>query len=180
MQATHQAHEDECSIEVMGRAYVVDLASMQQVEWLIFYPCITCLLSCYTVPVCQLFQKHCFVSIHMCIHTYIHTYVHTYIHTYICAYIDQWRLWYQPCCSTFHHQPSEDYQQGGEGREGWGERTLSTKALYSAFYDTLLAVPHIQEDARALALTADPSLGSRFVQTLFGALYEVFNSMVSA
>ena len=31
MQATHQAHEDECSIEVMGRAYVVDLASMQQV-----------------------------------------------------------------------------------------------------------------------------------------------------
>ena len=98
MQATHQAHEDECSIEVMGRAYVVDLASMQQVEWLIFYPCITCLLSCYTVPVCQLFQTHCFVSIHMCIHTYIHMCIHRSMKTLVPAVLfdvpssTQWRL----------------------------------------------------------------------------------------
>ena len=36
----------------------------------------------------------------------------------------------------------------------------------------------MQEDARTLALRADPSLSSGFVHALFGALYEVFNSMV--
>jgi len=34
-----------------------------------------------------------------------------------------------------------------------------------------------EEDARTLALRADPSLSSGFVHALFGALYEVFNSM---
>ena len=37
----------------------------------------------------------------------------------------------------------------------------------------------MQEDARTVALSADPSLSSGFVCALFGALYEVFNSMVS-
>ena len=34
------------------------------------------------------------------------------------------------------------------------------------------------EDERGVALREDPSLGSTFVQALFGVLYEVFNSMV--
>ena len=35
------------------------------------------------------------------------------------------------------------------------------------------------QDARAVALTADPSLGSSFVKALFPVLYELFNSMVA-
>ena len=36
------------------------------------------------------------------------------------------------------------------------------------------------QDARAVALNSDPSLGSSFVKALFAVLYEVFNSMVHA
>ncbi len=35
-----------------------------------------------------------------------------------------------------------------------------------------------QEDERGVALREDPTLGTTFVQGLFGVLYEVFNSMV--
>ena len=75
MQATHQAHEDECSIEVMGRAYVVDLASMQQVDWLIE------LLSMHDLFTVLLYSSSLSIipNTVFCLNawTYIHVYVYT-------------------------------------------------------------------------------------------------------
>ncbi len=38
----------------------------------------------------------------------------------------------------------------------------------------------LQEDARMLALLAEPALEASFVQSLFAILYEVFNSMAGS
>ena len=55
---------------------------------------------------------------------------------------------------------------------------LSRISKWTVYYWDCSFCCVVQDDARAAALRDDPSLGRTFVEALFGALYEVFNSVV--